>query len=352
MRTESHNFVHKNPGHIVPDFYFISLCVFAAIITMVCGCAKAPAPKPPLKIAFDIWPGYAYVFVAQEKGFFKQNGVDVDLILKHDYLDVKQLYSDGAVDAFCGPYADALYSDSEGVSTKVVWTFDYSTSGDAIVGKAEYGSLKDLKGKRIGFEGINSFSQFFVLRVLQQIAELSESDVYFQNINAQSVPDALDENIVDAAHTYPPALGVALQKGYKILATAGNIPGTIIDVLACTEQAVLERPVDIQALVRSIAQARDFLAENKTEAIAIMAHAESIDAGIMAQALEGAQLLTLEENYNVMTRQDSSVSLYRLGKDISDFYLDRGQLSAIPDISEILDNRFINVLYTDKGKME
>jgi NitT/TauT family transport system substrate-binding protein len=319
-------------------------------MAIACGCAKAPAPKPPLKIALDIWPGYAYVFVAQEKGFFKQNGVAVDFILKRDYLDVKQLYLDGAVDAFCGPYADALYIDSESVPTKVVWAFDYSTSGDAIVGKAEYGSLKDLKGKRIGFEGINSFSQFFVLRALQQIGGLSESDVYFQNVGAQSVPAALDANIVDAAHTYPPALEVALQKGYKVLAKAGDMPGTITDVLAFTEQAIQRRPGDIQAVVRSIAQAREFLSVNKEEAVAIMAAAESSDVLPMAASLNGAQLLTLEENYIAMTRQDSPASLYRLGKEIASFYLDRGQLSAVPDISEILDPRFLSVVYLPKGQ--
>ena len=350
MRTESHYRVYKRPGRIVPVFYFISACALAIVMTIVCGCAKAPAPKPPIRIAFDTWSGFAYVFIAQEKGFFKQNGIAVDLVLKKGYSEAQELYRDGAVDAICGVFSDAIYSDIEGVPTRVIWVFDYSLSSDAIIGKPEYGSLKDLRGKRVGFEGVNSFSQLFVLSALQHLAGLSESDVQFQNIPAQSVLAALDGDILDAAHTYEPYLSAAMQKGYKILANAGDVPGTITDVLACTEQVVLERFADIQALVRSLAQARDFLRENKEEAIAIMAAAESMDVQVMAKGLAGVEILTLEENYNVMTRRDIPASLSRLGKEISSFYLERGQLSAVPDISEILDPRFLSAVYSQKGQ--
>ncbi|MFA6384823.1 MAG: ABC transporter substrate-binding protein [Candidatus Omnitrophota bacterium] len=319
------------------------------MIALVCGCVKAPAPRPPLRIAFDVWPGFAYVYIAQEKGFFKQNGVVVDLVLKKSYSEAQKLYTDGAVDAFFGVYSDAIYHDSESVPTKVVWAFNYSKSSDAIIGKAEYASLKDLKGKRVGFEGVNSFSQFFVLRALKDIAGLSESDVYFENVPGISVIAALDGNSVDAAHTWEPFLEAALQKGYKILAKAGDVPGTITDVFACAERVVQQRPDDIQAVVCSLSQARDFLRFNKTEALAIMARAESIDSQTIGEALAGIELLTLEENYNAMTRQDSPVSLFRLGKDISSFYLERGQLSVVPDISEIVDSRFVRTLYTRKG---
>jgi NitT/TauT family transport system substrate-binding protein len=318
-------------------------------MAIACGCAKAPVPKPPLRVVLNVWSGFAYVYIAQEKGFFNQNGVVVDLVLKKDYSEAKQLYTDGGADVFFGPYSDAIYSDIEGVPTRVLWVFDYSLSADSIIGKAEYGSLSDLKGKRVGFEGINSFSHFFVLRALLK-AGLSESEVRFYNVSGESALAALDGDLVDAVHTWEPMLSTALQKGYKVLATAGDIPGTITDVLACTEHVLLERPADIQAMVRSLAQARDFLRENAEEAIAIMAAAESMDVQVMAAGIDGVNLLTLEQNYMAMTRQDAPASLFQMGKAISSFYLERGQLSAVPDISEIIDPRFVSALYLEKGR--
>ena len=41
--------------------------------------------EAPIKIAINEWPGYAHAFVAQEKGFFEKNGVDVELVFDRDY---------------------------------------------------------------------------------------------------------------------------------------------------------------------------------------------------------------------------------------------------------------------------
>jgi ABC-type nitrate/sulfonate/bicarbonate transport system substrate-binding protein len=48
---------------------------------------------------------------------------------------------------------------------------------DVIVGKGN--NLSDVKGKKIGVDGINSFSYFFVLKSLEK-AGLTEGDVEFK----------------------------------------------------------------------------------------------------------------------------------------------------------------------------
>lgn len=49
---------------------------------LICGCQYPKPAKEPIKISINVWPGYAIAYLAQEKGFFKQNGVEVELILK------------------------------------------------------------------------------------------------------------------------------------------------------------------------------------------------------------------------------------------------------------------------------
>jgi len=62
------------------------IIIFLTILFLICiatGCAdKAEKAKKdsPIRIALNVWPGYAYVFIAQEKGFYKENKVDVELI--------------------------------------------------------------------------------------------------------------------------------------------------------------------------------------------------------------------------------------------------------------------------------
>ena len=63
--------------------------------------------------------------------------------------------------------------------------------------------IKDLKGKTIGVERINSFSHLFVLTALEK-AGLRESDFFIKNIGAQYVADAIGRGEIDAGHTYGP----------------------------------------------------------------------------------------------------------------------------------------------------
>ena len=62
---------------------------------------------------------------------------------------------------------------------KMIYNIDSSQSGDAIVSKLK--NLTDLKGKRIGVEGINTFSHLVVLKALEK-AGLGEGDVQFVNV--------------------------------------------------------------------------------------------------------------------------------------------------------------------------
>ena len=50
----------------------------ALIMIPLSGCSQEKiVKKQPIRIGADVFPGWGHVFIAQEKGFFKKNGVDV-----------------------------------------------------------------------------------------------------------------------------------------------------------------------------------------------------------------------------------------------------------------------------------
>ena len=55
------------------------LIVLSVVCTTVVyiDMAMAEGKEKPIKIAASTWPGWSHVFLAQEKGFFKENNVDV-----------------------------------------------------------------------------------------------------------------------------------------------------------------------------------------------------------------------------------------------------------------------------------
>jgi NitT/TauT family transport system substrate-binding protein len=303
--------------------------------------SKDSMNETPVKIAVNQWPGFAHVFIAEEKGFFEKNNVKVELVFGIEYSKAQERYINGEADGVIEAFSDTIFHNSEGIKTSVVYIADYSDEGDAIIGKSSLNSLADLKGKKVGVDEINGFSHIFVLASLEKVG-LKESEIQIENVPAQQVLDALESGKIDAGHTWEPIKSAALAKGYKQLGKAGDIPGIITDVLVFNDKIIEERPEDIQAIVKSILEAKEFLDKNPEEAIKIMAEKEEMSEEEMNSGLKGVHQLNLNENIEAMKKSEETTSLYASGKIIADFYIERGQLSSMPDFDSIIEPRFVN----------
>lgn len=322
------------------------LLITLLVVSLIAGCAQQKiAEKEPIKIGVDVFPGWGHIFIAQEKGFFKKNGVDVEIILSHDYLITQEQFINDELDGVFMVYADAIYSHSNGINLKVVYISDHSVTGDVIVAKPEFRSMKDLKGKIVGVEGINSFSHLFVLAVLEKNG-LKETDIFIKNVNAQHVVDALEKGEIDAGHTYGAGIFEAEKKGYSHLAFAGDVHGIITDVLVFHKKILEERPKEIKAILRSLFEAKKFQETDREEALEIIAEAIKDTPESVARGIDAVDYLDLGKNIYAMIEEEEEeeISLIELGKLIADFYLKRGQLASLMDLNEIIEPRFVNEL--------
>ncbi|MBI2629495.1 ABC transporter substrate-binding protein [Candidatus Pacearchaeota archaeon] len=300
---------------------------------------KINLDETPVKISIGQWPGYAFAFVAQEKGFFEKNGVKVELIYDQDYFVSRERFKDERLDGIFEVYSDAIKDYSEGIKTKFVYITDYSESGDIIIGRKEFNSLSDLKGKKVGIDGINSFSNIFVLASLEKVG-LKETDVRFVDVSADDVLSALENGKIDAGHTWEPTKSAALAKGYKQLGKAGDIPGIIVDGLFFNSMFVEENPEKVKAIVKSLVEAKEFQKTNREEALNIMAKAENFTNEELASGLSGIYQPSLAENIRAMSKSPEG-ELYSSGKFISEFYFNRGQINKLTNLDDIIDSQFI-----------
>ncbi|MFW5681758.1 MAG: ABC transporter substrate-binding protein, partial [Phycisphaeraceae bacterium] len=111
----------------------------------------APVQGEPLRVGHDYWIGYSGVFIADEMGFFEDEGVEVrftsfagpgdslpPLIAGHLDLNLTTLHN------------LALVAGREGgPPLELVYVIDSSHGADAVVAKPEIKSVRDLKGKKI-----------------------------------------------------------------------------------------------------------------------------------------------------------------------------------------------------------
>lgn len=327
----------------------IGVIVLAAIVVITIALLQNPILKndksEPIVITVHAWPGYADIFIAQEKGFFEKNNVKVKIMFTPGIFESHELYLNGDADAIFQPYSDSILDNSLGAHSKVVYVMDISTTGDVIVGLGN--SLSDLKGKTVGIVDIDGFSHIFVLSALKN-SNLTEHDVKFKIVPGEHVLDELQSGQIAAGHTWEPTRSQAIESGYHILTTAAQTPGSIIDVLVFNSEMIQKRPDDVKAILKSISEATEYRMSHLDESIPIMARGENMTNDEMKSGLDGLHMMNLQDNYHIFTSSDSE-SLYGLGESISEFYINIGQLSELQDFNEILDPEFVEQMAKEKG---
>jgi NitT/TauT family transport system substrate-binding protein len=305
--------------------------------------ALATSIKKPIKLGLDLWVPDLLTYVAREKGYFKKNNVDVNLTLLQNYGDVIKNYTNGDFDGIFSVYSDVIVQNSRGIDTKVVYNVDSSSYADAIVGTGN--NLSDIKNKKIGIEGINSFSHFFVLKSLEK-AGLTEGYVQFVDVPVQNISEQLQKGNIFAGHVYTPFISDATKKGFKILSTGADVSGTITNVLAFHSDIVQQRPQDIQNIVKSMIEAKADYDKNKEQDISIISLKSGLSKDQIVEGINNVKLLDLKYNIqNSMNKTSTNTtSLYVSGKDIVKFYVERGVISEYPNINDLIDPQFVDAL--------
>ena len=302
--------------------------------------ADTNAASEPIKLGVKVWAPDFFSYLAQEKGFFEKNKVNVELTIVQDYQQILKNYSNGDFDGMIPVYSDLIYQNSQGIDSRVVYAVDLSNTGDVIIGNLNNSitnsTLADVKGKIISVEGINSFSHLFVLKALEKVG-LGEGDVGIATVPAQNVTQELEKGTIVAGHIYQPYTTEALKKGYKILFAAGTIPGVITDVLAFRSDIIEQRPQEIQGIIKSIIEAQTYYENNKEESLKIMANRSGIGEQEIKNGLESVTLPSLKENvFDLMdSKSNNPTSLYTSGKYISEFFLNRGQMDGYPELAKL-----------------
>ncbi|HPG30802.1 MAG TPA: ABC transporter substrate-binding protein [bacterium] len=312
--------------------------VFIIIIFLACGCQKKAEGIKPLRIAIN-WAGEGYILIAAEKGFFKKNGINAEIEYITDYNKRLLLFKEKKFEGTGIVLADFVSLNAEGYNSKLLYSATYSDTGDALVCGRDINSIKDLKDKTISFDGVNTFSHYFVLEILNKNG-LTEKDVKFANYPPSMVLEKLEEKEIDAGHCWSPYQYAAIEKGYKILAKAGDYPGILIDGFIMDEKFVESNKDAVKRLIKSFSEAIEYINFNKKEALSIIARYFNIKDEDIENQFNGINYLTVEDNKKLFNKENE-INLYVSSQKLGNFFLDRGQISDIPDFDNLIDGSFL-----------
>jgi len=212
----------------------VALLVLAlAAAPVLAGSAEAQAPAGPVKVGVLKLTSSAPIFVGVEKGFFKEFGVEPELVYFQAAAPIATALAAGQLDVGATGLTAALYNIVLG-GEKLWIVADKGREWPgyplvAIVVQKELWdgglrSIKDLKGRRIGVTQLGSTFHYHIGNILQKEG-LALSDVRIVPLQAMAATvEALKGKQVDAILVPQPFPGAVEAQGFgRIMAWAGDL---------------------------------------------------------------------------------------------------------------------------------
>ncbi|MBI0576162.1 ABC transporter substrate-binding protein [Neobacillus cucumis] len=326
------------------------LIVFIILLLAMTGCSGTASTKPEKKesakndvinLGVATWVGYSPLYIAQEKGFFKKNGINVNLMKMESNTDRRTALAANRLQGFASTVDTHVVTAASNVPVVQVVALDDSHGGDGIVAKKEIKSLKDLKGKRVAVQTDGGASFFWFLYLLKQEG-IDFKDIDAQNMTAGDAGAAFVANKVDAAVTWEPWLTKAKHTNFgSVLMTSAASPGVITSTIAMRKDFTKENPKAVKALVKSWFEAVEYYKTNKEDALKIMAKAMGQSPTELEESLQGVQFYDEAGNKKYFGTKDHPGPLHELSKLGADFWKQQKLIDNEPNIDEIIDYSFV-----------
>jgi NitT/TauT family transport system substrate-binding protein len=327
------------------------LLALLSVVALLGGAAACSSTKDTgttsdgtkITLAFSAWPGWFPWQVAQEKGLFQANGVNVELKYFDNYLDSLSALANGAVTANSQTLNDTLISVSGGARQTIVLVNDNSTGNDQIIAAPGIASLADLKGKTIAVEA-GTVDHFLLLLALKR-AGVAASDVTIKALPTADAAAAFKAGQVDAVGAFAPFTTTALERsGSKAIATSKDFPGAIPDHLVFQSAFVAQHPDEVQKVVKTWFDTLTWIAANKDAALAIMAKKAGVSIDDYKSYDAGTTIFTREANLSAFASGTTPANLDYEASQIAQFLVDAKLAEAKPSLDGLFEPKFVKAL--------
>ncbi|MEM8504839.1 MAG: ABC transporter substrate-binding protein [Cyanobacteria bacterium P01_D01_bin.1] len=304
--------------------------------------AETAAPTLSLTMGSIPWAGQVPMYIAQEKGFYEEEGLDFELRLFGSGSEYIAAFLSDQLDAAAPVTSEAVLMKSQGKDFKIVMVQDNSVGIDGILAKDSIASIEDFAGKQVAVE-TSAVSYFFLLQVLKE-AGLSKDDITAVNTEPSAAAAAFQSGNVDIAVTYAPFLqeaADAVEDG-RIIYDSSQMPTAISDLYVFDTAFVEENPEAVQAFVNATLRGIEYLKENREEGLEIGAAVLEMEPADLESDLGGLELPDQAANLEMLAQPDSDLYLGKPLEELSSFLLSEEQIESDPgDLSALIDPQFV-----------
>jgi ABC-type nitrate/sulfonate/bicarbonate transport system substrate-binding protein len=260
------------------------VCVAVALGIGIYACTRtqerSAGPLVKVRFADAVYLPSAQIYVALEKGYFKQERLDVSyspfVIGREALREVVAGAADFATAADTPIVVEAL----KGTKICVIATLSSTPGLAGIIARRDQGisSVKDLQGKKIGVtKGTNSE---FILDSFLLFYRVPREDIQVVDLLPQGMADAFGKGEIQAALTWEPTLSrLVTQLGANAVIFYGDEQRIYKQTwnIAAMQEFARNNPETVKRVVRALLKADAFIQENRKEARQIISRSIGVN---------------------------------------------------------------------------
>ena len=244
--------------------------VFCLFFILLAPCLSLPQPSQAQERMRIAWagstPSNTPIWVADQKGFFKKNGLNAEVIAISASTIVIQALLTGEVDFIIAPSATLVTSRLAGADTVMVST-NLPLFIDHIVSLGNISSVEQLKGKIGGVNRLGTTSDMTLRLALRRLGvdPEKETKIIATGENPQRLA-ALANNLTQFTLLGEPLVREAEKLGFRDLYDIGTLKIPYhVNAVVTREKTVKERRPFVAKVVRAFTEALHFIKTNKEE---------------------------------------------------------------------------------------
>ncbi len=227
-----------------------------------------------------------YLWMANDKGIFKKNGLDLNLSHIPTNQAVQALIGGKINFSASGP--QALEANLAGADTVYILG-PLNSFVLSIYAKPEISGIRGLSHKTIGVTNKGTPTDIATRLVLKRNGLIPDVDVKFAYLKENpALVAALKEGVIDAATIPPPSTSQARSLGLKELLNVTDLKIPFVQhTIATTRSYIRSNPEAVRRFVRSAVEGLQFSIKNRREALSVLSKYTKItDTALLNEALD------------------------------------------------------------------
>ena len=319
----------------------VFLIVLLALVA--CGSSATPTAVPLTKVSVALdwfpWSNHSGLFIAQERGYFAEQGLDVEIFTPGDPSTVLQTVASNRDDFGISYQTEVLIAREQGVPVvSIMALVQHPLNSVMALKESGIEEPKDLAGKTIGWPGIPSDEP--LLDTMLRSQNLTLDDVKLVNVGFDLVPALISKQVDAIVGAYWVHESIsATNQGFELnilRMEEHGVPDFYELVLVANEEKIANSPEIVQSFVRGVMRGYEDAMNDPEDAVQLLKRLKpEVDLDIEIPGVALLAPLWAPEEGSFGWQEE------RRWLEFAQWMEDSGRLGPNSDVTSAFDNSFV-----------